>query len=78
MERLSEGVREAMRARAEEKRPWLGRIQGLKEENRVLRKMVGWEPPAEDSEDEEEGEQGAGQRGSVGSGQQGMHLGRDC
>ncbi|KAI7022526.1 hypothetical protein KC355_g2044 [Hortaea werneckii] len=70
MERLSEGVREAMRARAEEKRPWLGRIQGLKEENRVLRKMVGWEPPAEDSEDEEEGEQGAGQRGSVGSGQQ--------
>ncbi|RMY75947.1 hypothetical protein D0863_02246 [Hortaea werneckii] len=78
MERLSEGVREAMRARAEEKRPWLGRIQGLKEENRVLRKMVGWEPLAEDSEDEEESGQGVGQRGSVGSGQQGMHLGRDC
>ncbi|KAI7363415.1 hypothetical protein KC354_g6495 [Hortaea werneckii] len=77
MERLSEGVREAMRARAEEKRPWLGRIQGLKEENRVLRKMVGWEPPAEDSEDEEEGEQGAGQRGSVGSGQQALNgMGR--
>ena len=74
MERLSEGIREAMRARAEEKRPWLGRIQGLKEENRVLRKMVGWEPPAEDSEDEEEAEQsGERGRGSVGSGQQGLH-----
>lgn len=33
--------------------PYKRRIAALKEENRVLRKMVGWDAPV-DSEDEEE------------------------
>ena len=56
LKRVSEGVREAVKAREEEGRPWKGRIAGLKEENRVLRKMVGWDPPV-DSDEEEDGEE---------------------
>lgn len=54
LKRLSEGVRGALKSREEEGLPWKGRVRGLEEENRVLRKMVGWDPPppAVDSEDE--------------------------
>lgn len=52
LQRVSENVREAMKARQEEGMPYKRRIAGLKEENRVLRKMAGWEP-AVDSDDEE-------------------------
>lgn len=41
-----------MKARQEEGMPYKRRIAGLKEENRVLRKMAGWKP-AVDSEDDE-------------------------
>ncbi|TKA26443.1 hypothetical protein B0A50_05279 [Salinomyces thailandicus] len=51
--RLSGGVRAAMKAREEERRPWLGKVRGLREENRVLRRMVGWEPAGDESEEEE-------------------------
>lgn len=36
--------------------PYKRRIAALKEENRILRAKVGWDPPV-DSEDEEDGEQ---------------------
>jgi len=62
--RLSESVREAVKAREQERRPWVGRIRGLKEENRVLRRMVGWEP-APDSDDEEETEYVPAERGRI-------------
>ncbi|KAK5124784.1 hypothetical protein LTR85_001497 [Meristemomyces frigidus] len=57
---LSENMREAVKAREEERRPWVGRIRGLKEENRVLRRMAGWEP-AVDSDEEEAEEDSGGQ-----------------
>lgn len=50
--RLSSDLREAMKARGEQVKPWRRRVAALKEENRVLRRMVGWDPPS-DSEDEE-------------------------
>ncbi|KAK1819911.1 hypothetical protein LTR12_005633 [Friedmanniomyces endolithicus] len=52
--RLSGLVRGAYGAREEERRPWVGRVRGLREENRVLRGMVGWEVREGDSEEEEE------------------------
>ncbi|KAF2171990.1 hypothetical protein M409DRAFT_18221 [Zasmidium cellare ATCC 36951] len=72
LQRLSEGVRSALKSREEEGLPYKRRIAALKEENRILRAKVGWDPPAE-SEDEEEGA-GAGLdegRGRVSQG--GMH-----
>jgi hypothetical protein len=33
---------------------WRGKVRGLREENRVLRRMVGWEEAERDSDDEEE------------------------
>ncbi|KAK1820754.1 hypothetical protein LTR12_004780 [Friedmanniomyces endolithicus] len=52
--RLSGLVRGAYGAREEERRPWVGRVRGLREENRVLRGMVGWEVQEGDSDEEEE------------------------
>lgn len=52
LQRVSEGVRMAMKAREEEAMPWRARIAALKEENRILRKKAGWDPPA-DSDDED-------------------------
>ncbi|KAK1065351.1 hypothetical protein LTR74_008027 [Friedmanniomyces endolithicus] len=52
--RLSGLVRGAYGARGEERRPWVGRVRGLREENRVLRGMVGWEVREGDSDGEEE------------------------
>lgn len=56
MQRLSEGVRSALKSSEEEKLPEKRRIAALREENRVLRAMVGWQPPTPDSDDEEGGE----------------------
>ena len=65
-------VREAFKAREEEGRPYRARIAALKEENRILRLQVGWDPPVDSEEDEwdeeevglEEG-RGRGSRGSL-------------
>ena len=70
LSRLSEGVREALKSREEEILPWKGKVAGLKEENRILRRKVGWDPLPE-SEDEDEGDEGGGGekgrgRGSLG------------
>lgn len=58
--RLSGLVREAWKSREAEKRPWVGKVRGLREENRLLRRMLGWEdaPPDSDEEAEEAGEEG--------------------
>ena len=52
LKKVSEGVREAYKAREEEGRPYRARIAALKEENRILRAQVGWDPPADSDEDE--------------------------
>ncbi|KAK5695535.1 hypothetical protein LTR97_009045 [Elasticomyces elasticus] len=59
--RLSGMVREALKSSEDGALPYVGEIRGLRDENRRLRKMVGWsEPP--DSEDETEEREGYGQR----------------
>ena len=45
-----------MTAREEEKNPFTRKVSALKEENRVLRGLAGWEPAEGDSSDAEEGE----------------------
>lgn len=62
LQRLSEGVRAALKAREEEGMPYKTRIAALKEENRVLRAKAGWEP-IPDSEDEDSDEIAEGSRG---------------
>ncbi|KAH9824478.1 SGF29 tudor-like domain, partial [Teratosphaeria destructans] len=57
--RLSEEVRAAWAEREKERRGWMGRWRGVRGENRVLRRMVGWEVEGA-SEDEDEGEEGSG------------------
>ncbi|EME87972.1 uncharacterized protein MYCFIDRAFT_101065, partial [Pseudocercospora fijiensis CIRAD86] len=52
LQRLSEGVRAAMKARDDEGMPYKKRIAALKEENRVLRQKVGWEPLMDSDEEE--------------------------
>lgn len=61
LQKVSEGVRMALKERTEETVPYRRRVAALKEENRVLRAKVGWDPP-EDSEDEESsvGDEGVG------------------
>jgi hypothetical protein len=50
---LNEELRRAVQAREEEKNPFTRKVSALKEENRVLRGLAGWEPAEEDSSDEE-------------------------
>lgn len=47
-------MRSALKSREDEGLPYKRRIAALKEENRILRAKVGWDPPV-DSDDEEEG-----------------------
>ncbi|KAK3711186.1 hypothetical protein LTR37_009779 [Vermiconidia calcicola] len=71
---LGEGVTKAFKAREEEGEPWKRKIAALKEENRILRRCVGWDPAPVDEEDEVEEEEelnvgpgrGRGSRGSQG------------
>ncbi|KAK3628443.1 hypothetical protein LTR56_018598 [Elasticomyces elasticus] len=60
--RLSGMVREALRSSEEAGLPWVGEVRGLREENRRLRKMVGWSEPEPSSEEEGEEREGYGQR----------------
>ncbi|KAK4539621.1 hypothetical protein LTR36_010504 [Oleoguttula mirabilis] len=66
--RLSGNLRAVVTAREEEGRPWVGRLRGLREENRVLRRMVGWEDlgAGDSEEDEEDGVEGRGVEGGQG------------
>ncbi|KAK4556972.1 hypothetical protein LTR86_005953 [Recurvomyces mirabilis] len=67
--RLSEGVRGAFGEREEERRPWVGRLKGVREENRVLRRKVGWEEVSEEDSEAEELEEVARRgRGASGNG----------
>ena len=55
LQRVSQGVRESLKAREEEGAPWKKRIAALKSENKLLRKKVGWEPPVDsDSESDDD------------------------
>ena len=67
LKKLSEGVRDAYKSREEEGRPYKARIAALKEENRILRAKVGWDPPVDSDEDEWDDEEG-GAEGSRGRG----------
>lgn len=53
LSKLNEELRRAVKSREEEKLPFTRKVAALKEENRVLRNLAGWEP-AEDSSDEED------------------------
>nr|POE75581.1 hypothetical protein CFP56_53693 [Quercus suber] len=67
--RLNGDLRAAVTAREEEGRPWRRRVAALREENRILRQKVGWEPlPRSDDEEEEEIEAGGAriERGRIG------------
>ena len=55
LSKLNEELRRAVTAREEEKNPFTRKVSALKEENRVLRGLAGWEPAEGDSSDEEEG-----------------------
>jgi len=67
LKKVSDRVRIAMKSREEEGAPYIGRIAALKSENRILRQMVGWEPPVDsDEEDEADGGGGGGGGGAVG------------
>lgn len=65
---MSEGVREAYKSREEEARPWRAKVRGLREENRVLRRMAGWDPPEADSDDDDGDEMGEGGGQAMGRG----------
>lgn len=56
---LSESLRVTMREREEERLSDKGVIAGLREENRVLRKIAGWQPAPEEDNDGEEFAEGA-------------------
>ncbi|PSK36044.1 hypothetical protein B9Z65_5859 [Elsinoe australis] len=56
LSRVSEGVRSAYKEKSEQSLPYLRKIAALKEENRLLRQKVGWNPPSDSSGDEDEGE----------------------
>lgn len=55
LSKLNEDLRCAVQAREDEKNPYMRKVAALKEENRVLRGLAGWEA-AEDSSSEEEDE----------------------
>lgn len=50
---MNEDLRRAVQAREEEKNPFTRKVAALKEENRVLRGLAGWQPAEDDSSDEE-------------------------
>lgn len=52
LSKVSEYVRLALHEREEDGLPYKRRIAALKEENRLLRAKVGWDPPSEDEDDE--------------------------
>lgn len=72
---MSEYVRLALRENGEGSLPYRRRIAALKEENRLLRRKVGWEV-LEDSESDEEGVEGGGLMGMGLGGGGGMEEGR--
>ena len=53
LSKLNEDLRRAVQAREEEKNPFTRKVAALKEENRVLRGLAGWQPAEDDSSDEE-------------------------
>lgn len=59
--RVAEYARMALKAQSEADVPWLREVRELREENRVLRRLAGWEERAGDSSEEE----GAGERNEI-------------
>lgn len=55
--RVAEYARRALEVQSKGEEGLVGRVRGLKEENRVLRRLVGWEEGADSSGDEEEEEE---------------------
>lgn len=61
--RLNENLRLSLKSREEEGVPYKRRIAGLKSENALLRRKVGWEPAPESEDEVEEHEDGRGGSG---------------
>ena len=53
LSKLNEELRRAVQAREDEKNPFTRKVSALKEENRVLRGLAGWQPAEDDSSDDE-------------------------
>lgn len=51
---MNEELRRAVQSREEEKLPYTRKIAALKEENRVLRGLAGWQPAEDDSSGDED------------------------
>lgn len=51
--RVAEYARGALKVQSESERSLRAEIRGLKEENRVLRRLAGWEEKPDESSDEE-------------------------
>jgi hypothetical protein len=51
--RVADAARLALKAQTENEIPYRRELKELKEENRVLRRLAGWEEKADDSSDEE-------------------------
>lgn len=54
LSKLNEELRRAVKSREDQKLPFTRKVAALKEENRVLRGLAGWEPAEDDSSDDEE------------------------
>ena len=54
--RVAEYARAALKTQSRAEEGLLGEVRGLKEENRVLRRVAGWEERADSSDEEEGGE----------------------
>lgn len=52
--RVAESARQALRAQNEDSLPYVSKIAELKHENKILRRLVGWEEAEDSSEDEDE------------------------
>lgn len=52
--RVAEHARQALKVQSQAEAPLVAEIRSLKEENRVLRQLAGWEEREESSDEEEE------------------------
>ncbi|KAK5115355.1 hypothetical protein LTR62_001555 [Meristemomyces frigidus] len=60
--RLSKSLRGLAGEWESDRRPWVGVGAGLKEENRVLRRLAGWEPIQYDEDEDEDDDSGLAER----------------
>lgn len=55
--RVAEYARQALKVQSQGEEGLVAEVRGLKEENRVLRRLAGWEERGDSSDEEEKAEQ---------------------